>query len=205
MLDIGFSELVVIGVVALIVIGPERLPRVARTAGHLLGRFQRYVAEVKSDISREMELAELKKLQTSVEDAARSIESSVKTGMEDAQKEFRDVQTTLEATGAELKKTEDALKEAVSSVQLPHMGTAIATGQDEPAQEGSAAPPVADVPSPVLSAAESSASTPGAPATQPLTLATQGAQRAEGEGDDASPQMELALDPAREPLTRRQA
>ena len=71
MFDIGFSELVVIGVVALIVIGPERLPRVARTAGHLLGRFQRYVAEVKSDINREMELAELKKLQTTVEDAAR--------------------------------------------------------------------------------------------------------------------------------------
>jgi len=203
MLDIGFSELVVIGVVALIVIGPERLPRVARTAGHLLGRFQRYVAEVKSDISREMELAELKKLQSSVEDAARSIENSVKTGMEDAQKEFRDVQTSLEATGAELKKTEDALKDAVSSVQLPHMGTGIATGQDQPAQQGSAAPAVADAPSTLLSATESSANMPGAPATQPLTLATQGAQRADG--DDASPQMELALDPAREPLTRRQA
>jgi len=61
--DVGFSELMVIAVVALIVIGPERLPRVARTAGHFLGRFQRYVAQVKSDIGREMELAELKKLQ----------------------------------------------------------------------------------------------------------------------------------------------
>lgn len=61
MFDIGFSELVVIGVVALIVIGPERLPKVARTAGHLLGRLQRYVSTIKSDISREMELDELKK------------------------------------------------------------------------------------------------------------------------------------------------
>ena len=61
MFDIGFSELAAIGVVALIVIGPERLPKVARTAGHLLGRLQRYVSTVKADISREMELDELKK------------------------------------------------------------------------------------------------------------------------------------------------
>lgn len=61
MFDIGFSELVVVGVVALIVIGPERLPKVARTAGHLLGRFQRYASSVKSDISREMQLDELRK------------------------------------------------------------------------------------------------------------------------------------------------
>src|SRR5271169_2198797 len=118
MLDIGFSELVLIGVVALVVIGPERLPRVARTAGHLLGRFQRYVAEVKADINREMELAELKKIQTSVEDAARSIEHSVKTGMDDAQKEFRDARAELDDTAAALKKTEDALKDAVSGAPL---------------------------------------------------------------------------------------
>lgn len=61
MFDIGFSELLMIGVVALIVIGPERLPKVARTAGHLYGRLQRYVSDVKSDISREMELDELKR------------------------------------------------------------------------------------------------------------------------------------------------
>ncbi len=122
MFDLDFSKLILIGVVALIVIGPQKLPRVARTAGHLLGRFQRYVAEVKADINREMELTDLKKLQTSVEDAARSIEDSVKSGMEDAQKEFRDAQAALEDTGAELKKTEDAVKQAVSGVQLPHMG-----------------------------------------------------------------------------------
>ena len=60
MFDIGFSELLVIALVALVVIGPERLPRVARTAGHLLGRLQRYVGDVKSDINREMQLDELK-------------------------------------------------------------------------------------------------------------------------------------------------
>lgn len=61
MFDIGFSELVVIGVVALIVVGPERLPKVARTAGHLFGRFQRYVGGVKADLRREFEFEELEK------------------------------------------------------------------------------------------------------------------------------------------------
>ena len=77
MFDIGFSELVVIALVALIVIGPERLPKVARTLGHLLGRMQRYVNDVKADLSREMELDELRKLQSTVAEAARSIEQSV--------------------------------------------------------------------------------------------------------------------------------
>ena len=177
MLDIGFSELVVIGVVALIVIGPERLPRVARTAGHLLGRFQRYVAEVKSDINREMELAELKKLQTSVEDAARSIEHSVKTGMEDAQKEFRDVQTSLEETGTELKRTEDVLKQGVSGLQLPHMGTAIANGADQPAELGSAVATAADVSPRLVTATESSGIAPRTLSTESLPLAAQGVHR----------------------------
>ncbi|HEX7234452.1 MAG TPA: Sec-independent protein translocase protein TatB, partial [Nitrosospira sp.] len=65
MFDISFAELVVIAVVALIVVGPERLPKAARTLGYLLGRAQRYVADVKSDIQREMELEELKKLKAS--------------------------------------------------------------------------------------------------------------------------------------------
>jgi sec-independent protein translocase protein TatB len=78
MFDIGFSELFLIGIVALIVIGPERLPKVARTAGHLFGRFQRYASSVKSDISREMQLDELRKagqnFKESVESAARDVE-----------------------------------------------------------------------------------------------------------------------------------
>ena len=77
MFDIGFSELVVIGLVALIVIGPERLPRLARTLGHLAGRLQRYVADVKADINREVELEELRKLHDSVQQTATSIEGSV--------------------------------------------------------------------------------------------------------------------------------
>ena len=77
MFDIGFSELLVIAIVALIVIGPQRLPTVARTLGHLFGRMQRYVNDVKADISREMEMEELKKMQSSIEDAARTMRDSV--------------------------------------------------------------------------------------------------------------------------------
>jgi len=79
MFDIGFSELLVIAVVALIVIGPERLPKVARTAGHMLGRLQRYVNDVKADINREMELDELRKVQSTFQEAARSIENEVRS------------------------------------------------------------------------------------------------------------------------------
>jgi sec-independent protein translocase protein TatB len=77
MFDVGFSELVVIALVALIVIGPERLPKVARTAGHLLGRLQRYVNDVKADISREMELDELKKLQAEMAEKVKALEKTV--------------------------------------------------------------------------------------------------------------------------------
>jgi sec-independent protein translocase protein TatB len=90
MFDIGFSELLVIGVVALLVIGPERLPKVARTAGLLFGRFQRYVNSVKADIGREMELDELRKagqtFKESVEQAARGVES----GVQEAEYSMRD-------------------------------------------------------------------------------------------------------------------
>ena len=77
MFDVGFSELLAIGLVALIVIGPERLPKVARMAGVLLGRLQRYVSDVKSDINRELQLDELKKLQEQVSDQARNLNTSV--------------------------------------------------------------------------------------------------------------------------------
>ena len=102
MFDIGFSELMVIGVVALIVIGPERLPKVARTLGHLLGRAQRYVSDVKSDINREMQLDELKKLQTQVTDSARAMEESVRSEYESARSA---IEAPAKAAVAELEST----------------------------------------------------------------------------------------------------
>ena len=89
MFDIGFSELMVIGLVALIVIGPERLPRVARTVGHLVGRLQRYVADVKSDINREVELDEFRKMRDSVQEAASGIETSITSGLSKTEDEVR--------------------------------------------------------------------------------------------------------------------
>jgi sec-independent protein translocase protein TatB len=77
MIDIAFSKLAIIGVAALVFIGPEKLPRVARMAGTLLGRAQRYINEVKSEVSREIELDELRKMQKEVQEAASSVEQSV--------------------------------------------------------------------------------------------------------------------------------
>ena len=90
MFDVGFSELVVIGLVALIVIGPERLPRVARTAGHLLGRLQRYVSDVKADINREIQLEDLKKLQAEVVAQAKGMEQSVNEQMKSVETSLND-------------------------------------------------------------------------------------------------------------------
>jgi sec-independent protein translocase protein TatB len=122
MFDISFSELMVIAVVALIVIGPERLPTVARTLGHLFGRMQRYVNDVKADISREMELGELKKLQTSMEDAARSMRDSV------------------ESVNKEVVQTESELNKLAHSPE-PASGPPPATAQGElPLEPASQAP-----------------------------------------------------------------
>ena len=97
MFDIGFSEIVVIGVVALVVIGPERLPKTARTLGHLFGRLQRYVNDVKADINREMELEELKKLQQEVKTAAQDLQQSVSSAASSVESGVRDVEAQLNA------------------------------------------------------------------------------------------------------------
>jgi sec-independent protein translocase protein TatB len=116
MFDIGFSELMVIALVALIVIGPERLPRVARTLGHLAGRLQRYVSDVKADINREVELDELRNMRESVQEAASGFESSVTT--------------ELNKTEAEL----NAAAEGVASTEVsppPQAATAIEEQQKQ--------------------------------------------------------------------------
>jgi sec-independent protein translocase protein TatB len=113
MFDIGFSELLVIGVVALIVIGPERLPRVARTLGHLAGRLQRYVSDVKSDISREMELEDLRKMRDSMQQAATSFESSVKGELNKTESELnQSVEAVMQDKPAETKPTPTQPEEA---------------------------------------------------------------------------------------------
>ncbi len=108
MFDIGFSELVLIAVVALIVLGPERLPKAARTMGHLFGRLQRYVNEVKADINREMELDELRKLQQTVQSAARDLETSMTSVAREVESGVRTVESELNAVATEATKTDGA-------------------------------------------------------------------------------------------------
>ena len=104
MIDLGISKIALIGAVALIVIGPEKLPRLARTIGTLLGKAQRYVADVKQEVNRSFELDELKKMKETVEGAARDVENSIQTNASDFEKSWAD------ATG-----------EASSSADLPGM------------------------------------------------------------------------------------
>ena len=128
MFDIGFSEIVVIAVVALIVIGPERLPKVARTLGHMFGRLQRYVNEVKADISREMELDELRKLQSQVQSAARDIEQSVSGAA-------REVESGVRSVEKELNEGATAAPSGASTPQSPQAGPSQA---DAPAPDNTA-------------------------------------------------------------------
>ncbi|MDH5534532.1 MAG: Sec-independent protein translocase protein TatB [Betaproteobacteria bacterium] len=129
MFDIGFSELVVIAIIALIVIGPERLPKVARTMGHLFGRLQRYVNDVKADISREMELDELKKLQASVQDAARSIEQSVSKEMSETESELNKI-ATGEGAAAEPAPEASAQPEPVGTGEVSQPSQQLDLGLD---------------------------------------------------------------------------
>lgn len=88
MFDVSFTELMVIAVVALVVIGPERLPRVARTFGALLGRLQRYVNEVKADVNRELHLEEIRRLHQDMNEGATKVESSVRQGLGEIRSEL---------------------------------------------------------------------------------------------------------------------
>lgn len=97
MFDVGLTELLVIAVVALVVIGPERLPRVARTAGLLLGRLQRYVSDVKSDINREIQLDELKKMQQEMTDQVTNLQASVTHEMREVESSVNTVIAPLAA------------------------------------------------------------------------------------------------------------
>ena len=94
MIDLGISKMALIGAVALIVIGPEKLPRVARTVGTLLGKAQRYVSDVKAEVSRSMELDELKKMRETVEGAARDVENSIQTQASDFEKSWAEATNT---------------------------------------------------------------------------------------------------------------
>jgi sec-independent protein translocase protein TatB len=128
MFDIGASEIFVIGVVALIVIGPERLPRVAKTLGHLFGRLQRYVSEVKADISREMELEELRQLKSTMQDAARSIEQSVNS-------QVNYIDSEVKQAGSEMQKQVESAVAPITGMQQVPPANAPTGGDAAPSTE----------------------------------------------------------------------
>jgi len=135
--DVGFSELMVIAVVALIVIGPERLPRVARTMGHLFGRLQRYVNDVKADINREIELDELRKFKSTVEDAARGFEGTVSSTVDSVQSEVSKTETELN----DLTRTEDIAAAPPGAPQSAPADAASQPGEAGREPQGGAPPP----------------------------------------------------------------
>lgn len=131
MFDIGFSELLVIAVVALIVIGPERLPSVARTVGHLLGRLQRYVADVKADINREIELDELRKMRDSFKEAATEVEATVRKEFAKTEQDLN--QTVAEAVAADLPAATASAPEAAPAPQVSEAASAPQVADAAPA------------------------------------------------------------------------
>lgn len=97
MIDLGISKIALIGAIALIVIGPDKLPLVARTLGALLGKARRYVADVKEEVNRTMDLDELKKMRDTVESAARDVETSVHTTASDFESSWGEATSSLES------------------------------------------------------------------------------------------------------------
>ncbi|MEO8739842.1 MAG: Sec-independent protein translocase protein TatB [Casimicrobiaceae bacterium] len=142
MFDIAFSEITLIAVVALIVIGPERLPKVAKTLGHMYGRLQRYVNEVKTDISREMELDELRKLKSEVQSAAQDLQHSVSQAAQDVESGVRSVEAQLSAAESEA----SAIAASDSTAAMAATAATVATPGTATTLDTPATPAVSDTP-----------------------------------------------------------
>ncbi len=117
MFDVSFSELLLIGVIALIVIGPERLPKVARTIGHLVGRAQRYVNDVKTDIQREMNVEEITSLKGQMEEAANTVKSSISAAGESLRNPIDEAKEALQDAQSSLKEATNSVNAALNPSQ----------------------------------------------------------------------------------------
>jgi sec-independent protein translocase protein TatB len=140
MFDVGFSELIVIALVALIVIGPERLPRVARTLGALLGRAQRYVNDVKADIQREVDLEELKNIRDTFQDAAKSVEQSVTQVGEELQAAGDSLNQSIAEVEAAPTKTEATAEAPSVASEIPAVSAQLDLGLEIKPTHDPAAP-----------------------------------------------------------------
>lgn len=153
MFDVSFTELMLIGVVALVVIGPERLPKVARTVGHLLGRAQRYVSDVKTDIQREIDLDEVNKLKKQMDDAAQSLQASMRETSASIQDPLTQARKSLSETSASVESMMEQARKEVS-----------------PASGAQAAPAPVAAPAPAVDAAKPEPDNEPVPELEPLGL-----------------------------------
>lgn len=169
MFDVSLTELMVIGVVALIVIGPERLPKVARTVGHLLGRAQRYVNDVKSDIQREIELDELRKFKTEMEDAAQGVQQSLNETGASLQEPVQQFRAELDEVAREASgKATPAVAQAPVTAQVADAAQAPAAGAPAAGSPAAGSPATG---SPAAGSPTADASAAGAPAEPARTIA----------------------------------
>lgn len=181
MFDLGFSELLVIGIVALVVIGPERLPKVARSAGQWLGRLNRYVAQVKQDIDRDMKLEELRKMQQEMKESAQRFEIMANDTARDVETAAREMETTVEREGAQISKVMQAMSSTDGGLTMKEWDRIKAEEVDVAKQEDSARPPAGG---PAL-----------AEAASPTTPSPDEAPASDGQASAASP--ESSSQPAR--------
>lgn len=158
MFDIAFSEIMVIAVVALIVIGPEKLPKTARTLGHLYGRLRRYVTDVKADISREMDLDELRRLQHEVHSAAKDLETSMTS--------------TVSEIGSNVRTVESELNNAAALADVPATPAESPGFAEAPGNDVAAGAPRPDAISPKLGEAPTKAPIAATPPSEPARQAT---------------------------------
>lgn len=120
MFDVSFSELLVIAVVALLVIGPEKLPKVARTVGAFTGRMQRYMAQIKEEVNREMRFEELQKLQQEIK---QSVESAVENTQGNINQQMVEIKGAVNDAGKPKKVSRKALASKASSAEKPKAAT----------------------------------------------------------------------------------
>ncbi|VFR85310.1 Twin-arginine translocation protein TatB [plant metagenome] len=195
MFDVSFTEMLVIGVIALIVIGPERLPKVARTVGHLLGRAQRYVSDVKTDIRREIELDELRKFKDQMQDAASSVQSSLRDTSASLRAPLDDLSRSFSETGDALRKDMEGTSDTQADPQaiqasedVPPLTTPPGTPEDTDTPPSSVAGGASELPEPVRAPATAQAQ-PMAPApVTPLPPSPEPASPAESAEADSAQQ-----------------
>lgn len=179
MFDIGFIELLVVGVVALLVIGPERLPKAARTAGQWIGRLNRYVAQVKQDIDRDMRLEELRKMQQEMQASIQKYELM-------ANETAQQVEDTVAKETGELRKVMQAMSVTDGGLTMQEYEDTLAQQAESPDATRRAQPSVTTPPNPVL---------PGVAPAVPAPLPDAPAAARGG----ASPATEVAAGPASPP------